>query len=128
MITVFYDGKCGLCSKEIDYYRVVAPSKVFNWQDVTETQEVLKAHGIGLSDALRLLHAVDGEGNVHIGVDAFLLIWRQLSGWRWLARLVSLPIVCSLAGLCYTLFANWRFKRLKHCQLAARRDSLSVIG
>ena len=30
MITVFYDGKCGLCSKEIKYYRRIAISGVFD--------------------------------------------------------------------------------------------------
>ena len=37
MITVFYDGKCGLCSKEINHYRKVAPSGIFSWQDITES-------------------------------------------------------------------------------------------
>ena len=28
MIEVFFDGKCGLCSKEIAYYQSIAPSGV----------------------------------------------------------------------------------------------------
>ena len=36
MITVFYDGKYGLCAREIGYYRRIAPDGVFAWQDVTE--------------------------------------------------------------------------------------------
>ena len=36
MITVFYDGKCGLCSKEINHYIKIAPEGIFNWQDITK--------------------------------------------------------------------------------------------
>ena len=28
---VFYDGKCGLCSKEINYYKKVAPKNMVGW-------------------------------------------------------------------------------------------------
>ena len=34
MITVFYDGKCNLCSKEIKYYKSIAGENVFNWFDI----------------------------------------------------------------------------------------------
>ena len=40
MITVFYDGKCGLCAREIGYYRRIAPDGVFVWQDVSESAEL----------------------------------------------------------------------------------------
>ena len=26
---VFYDGKCGLCSKEINYYKKISPDNIF---------------------------------------------------------------------------------------------------
>ena len=29
MIKVFYDGKCGLCSKEINHYRKIAGAGIF---------------------------------------------------------------------------------------------------
>lgn len=119
MITVFYDGKCGLCSKEINYYRKIAPSGIFDWQDITESAGDLNKEGISLAEGLKLLHAKDNNGKMHVGVDAFILIWRQLRHWRILAILVSLPLIKQIANLIYRVFANWRFKRLTHCQLAA---------
>ena len=121
MITVFYDGKCGLCSKEINYYRKIAPTGIFDWQDITTSADDLKKEGISLADGLKLLHAKDHNGKIHIGVDAFLLIWRQLKRWRVLAFLVGLPIIRHITNCVYLAFANWRFKRLAHCQLAARQ-------
>ncbi len=122
MITVFYDGKCGLCLKEINYYRLIAPPDIFNWQDITESTEDLKEAGITLSQGLKFLHAKDSDGNLHIGVDAFILIWRNLNRWRLLAAFVSLPVVRPVTEWAYSRFANWRFKRLVHCQLAAREE------
>ena len=122
MITVFYDGKCGLCLKEINHYRKVTPLGIFNWQDITESVEELNKHGVTFSEGLKLLHATDNIGQMHIGVDAFILIWKQLKGWRMLAFLVGLPIIRQILNIAYCTFANWRFKKLEHCQLAARQE------
>jgi predicted DCC family thiol-disulfide oxidoreductase YuxK len=122
MIIVFYDGKCGLCSKEINHYRKIAPSNIFNWQDITESADELNKEGISLSQVLRLLHAKDSRGDIHVGVDAFILIWKQLKRWRILAFLVGLPIIRHITNAAYRIFANWRFKKLEHCQLAARQE------
>ena len=123
MITVYYDGKCGLCSKEINHYRKISPTGIFNWQDITESADDLKKEGIPLSEGLKLLHAKDSSGQMHVGVDAFILIWKQLKRWRALAALVELPIIRQTADLAYKAFANWRFKRLEHCQMAAKQET-----
>lgn len=125
MITVFYDGKCGLCSKEINHYRKIAPSGIFNWQDITESEEGLRKDDISLLEGLRLLHAKDHTGQMHVGVDAFILIWKQLKRWRVLAILVGLPIIHQITNAAYHAFAKWRFKRLEHCRLAARQEKES---
>ncbi len=78
MIKVFYDGKCGLCSKEINHYRKIAPENIFEWIDITQSTKILKQENLDLEDTLRLLHAKDDDGKLHIGTDAFILIWRQL--------------------------------------------------
>lgn len=124
MITVFYDGKCGLCSKEINHYRTIAPDGIFDWQDITENADDLKKEGISLSQGLKLLHAKDAEGTLHVGVDAFILIWKQLKRWRILAAFVRLPIIRQITNMSYKLFASWRFKRLAHCQLEEKGEKL----
>ena len=124
MITVFFDGKCGLCSKEINYYRKIAPDGIFIWQDITKSADDLKANGISLSQGLKLLHTKDIDGKFYVGVDSFILIWKQLKRWRLLAIFVSLPIIKQIINFAYRIFANRRFKSLKHCQLAEKQDSL----
>jgi predicted DCC family thiol-disulfide oxidoreductase YuxK len=120
MITVFFDGKCGLCSTEINHYRKIAPDGVFDWRDITKSANDLEKRGIRLSEGLKLLHAEDNNGRIHVGVDAFVLMWKQIRRWRILALLVSLPIIRQVAIITYGAFANWRFQRLEHCQVAMK--------
>ena len=117
MITVFYDGQCGLCNKEIDHYKKISPRGIFQWRDISNSEVALRQLGIAPIDALKLLHAVDAEKQLHIGVDAFILIWVQLKRWRLLAAFVALPVVRQMVDIGYRAFARWRFKRLKYCSL-----------
>ena len=120
MITVFYDGKCGVCLKEINHYKRIAPSGIFHWQDVTINATSLEKHNVQLVDALMFLHVKDTAGRLHIGVDAFIVIWRQLRGWHILAFFVRLPLIRQIAGGIYRLFAKYRFERLAHCKIARK--------
>lgn len=122
MTRVYYDGQCGLCRREIDYYKTIAPDGLFAWIDVTRDASSLDALGVSYVQALKLLHVVDAQGRVHIGVDAFIQIWRQLAYWRVLATLAGLPLIYPLAKVAYRLFARWRFARLDHCQIALREN------
>ena len=74
MITVFYDGACGLCSKEINYYRRIAPKGVFDWQDVTVSTAALDQQGIGLTDALMQLETRKNRSQYLLSYDS-LMSW-----------------------------------------------------
>ena len=118
MNTIFFDGKCGLCSREIKYYKKIAQENKFRWLDIASDPAPLKPFKISQADGLRRLHGLDAEGRLHIGVDAFLLIWRELPYWRGLGIFVGLPGIRHFAQLAYNRFADYRFARLAHCQIA----------
>jgi predicted DCC family thiol-disulfide oxidoreductase YuxK len=111
MVTVFYDGQSGLCSREIKHYRKIAANGIFNCQDITEDVSKLETYGVSYVDGLRFLHATDQQGQLYVGVDAFILIWTQIKRWRLLADLISLPVIYHLADSVYRVFARWRFNR-----------------
>jgi len=125
MISVFFDGKCNLCSKEIHYYRRIAPKNTFNWVDITKTPGELDKFEIKLSDGLRLMHVADSRGNIFTGVDAFIIMWKQIKYWKFLGLFVSLPIVKQIANLLYQYFADWRFNRYEHCLIAQENEKRS---
>ena len=125
MISVFFDGKCNLCSKEINYYQRIAPKNTFNWVDITKTPDELDKFEIKLSDGLRLMHVADSRGNIFTGVDAFIIMWKQIKYWKFLGLFVSLPIVKQIAKLLYQFFADWRFNRYEHCLIAQENEKRS---
>jgi predicted DCC family thiol-disulfide oxidoreductase YuxK len=125
VISVFFDGKCNLCSKEINYYQRIAPKNTFNWVDITKTPGELDRFEIKLSDGLRLMHVADSRGNIFTGVDAFIIMWKQIKYWKFLGLFVSLPIVKQIANLLYQYFADWRFNRYEHCLIAQENEKRS---
>lgn len=123
MIVVYFDGQCGLCAKEIRYYQQIAPVQVFEWVDIMAEPKQITQYGVTLQDALMALHVQDHLGQWHKGLQAFQVIWRELPRWRWLAFITALPVLSSCLNVCYRVFAAWRFKRSKHCQLINNKES-----
>ena len=118
MITVFYDGKCGLCSREIGHYMKISPPTTFIWRDIANEPKHLKNISVSQSDALRRLHVSDQAGTIYVGIDAFIAIWKKLPKWRLLALICAMPAVRSIVSLLYNKFADWKFSRSAHCQLS----------
>ena len=121
VITVYFDGKCSSCSEEIQAYKNLAPSKTFLWKDVANDPSLIEQSGINLEDALRRLHVRDKNGNLHIGVSAFILIWQHLPRLKWqtYAYLLKLPVLFHVATFGYNKMSDYRFSRLSHCQVVA---------
>ena len=117
---VLFDGKCGLCNKEIRYYQSIAPKEKFKWVDITVPKNLARYPSIDLRNALMNLHVIEGE-NVKSGVDAFIAIWSDLGYFKLLGLFVRLPIIYQFACIFYRLFANYRFKNLSHCQIADKQ-------
>ena len=120
MLTVYYDGKCGLCRREIEYYQRIAPPDRFLGQDIANDPTSLADLNVSQADALRRLHARDAAGTVYVGVAAFIAIWQGLNYWKYLALIFKLPFLKTIASVAYDRAADYRFSRLTHCQLASR--------
>lgn len=118
MITVFYDGKCGLCSKEIGHYMTISPPKTFIWRDIANEPQHLKKISVSQRDALKRLHVTDNNGNMHVGIDAFIAIWRNLPRWRLLAFVCGISGIRFILGKLYNVFADWKFARSTHCKMS----------
>ncbi len=112
MIKVFYDGSCGLCSKEIAYYMKIAPSGRFDWINLATTPAPFTQLGYTLTEGFRLMHVQDDQGHMAIAVDAFAVLWRGLGGfWNVPAIIIKWPLIYPLAKRMYTIFAKRRFKK-----------------
>lgn len=111
---LFYDGACPLCRKEIDHYKRLDRKRDINWIDISTDSETLKNFSLDYITAMKHIHGVTEQSKVVRGVAAFVLVWRKLPYYRWLAAFVSNLHLVSLLDRVYFGFANWRFKR--RCQ------------
>lgn len=115
MLTVFYDGRCGLCDREIAFYRRHARPGAVRWLNLWEQPPELAAAGLTPARCLQQLHVLDERQQVHTGVNAFVVLWRTVPRLAWLARLAQLPPVRWLLALGYRLFLCW-YRRQPHVQ------------
>ena len=117
-IKVYFDGNCGLCSKEINYYNKIDKKNIFEWVNIYTHDTDLKKLGITKSEALMELHALDVNGKMYKGVDSFILIWKNLSFfWSILGILVSFYPIYLTAKFAYRKFAIQRFNKLGYCDI-----------
>ena len=109
--TVFYDGQCPLCSREINHYRRLRGADRLVWVDITRDDEMLRTHGLQKETAMASFHVRDAAGNWHTGARAFIELWCHLPGYHWLSRsLRALRLVPAL-DWAYNRFARWRLQR-----------------
>ncbi len=120
MIKVFYDGKCGLCRREIAYYKKRDTQSLIDWIDVMEDRKILQQHQISEATALKHMHALMEDGQLVKGMDAFIAIWQRIPGWQWAASTANVKPIKILLDLVYEVFAYVRFKSYRHCRIAGR--------
>ncbi len=76
------------------------------WVDMTQAPGALAGDGLALDDVRRHIYARDETGRLHRGTEAFALMWSNTPGRRWLARVITLPVLRWLARLVYDWFAD----------------------
>jgi len=103
-LTLFYDGACPLCRREVAFYRRLDRDGRIDWADISEDARPLLGSGIGRRQALRRIYARTADGRLLSGARAFVALWRELPGFRLAAPLLALPpLIWGLEGL-YRLF------------------------
>ena len=88
-LTVFYDGACPLCRREIGFLRRGGISNGVDWQDVSENPSDTVAEGLTRSDALARFHVRTGDGELLAGAAAFVALWSRHPKFGRLARALS---------------------------------------
>ena len=116
MITVYFDGNCGLCNKEINFYRKITKSNpsLFNWANLHEP-EILRGESFTKTEAMEILHVKGSDNQIYKGVYAFIVIWKNIKYMKWLCYLSSIPPITFILKVLYRLFCLWRSKQIKTC-------------
>lgn len=109
--TMYYDGGCPLCRREVDHYRRLDRTGRVRWLDISRDASELDSLGVPLGEAMARLHVRDRSGRLVSGAWAFAAVWDELPYYRWLARVVRGLQLLPLMDFAYRHFADWRFRR-----------------
>ncbi|MEO0399790.1 MAG: DUF393 domain-containing protein [Pseudomonadota bacterium] len=104
-LTVYYDGSCPLCRREIDYYRARAEDVEF--LDVSTTCSVL-GDDLNCDEALRRFHVRDAAGTLFSGAGAFAQLWLRTPSLRWAGAIFSRQPFRAVADVAYHAFLTVR--------------------
>ncbi len=108
-ITIFYDGACGICRKEMERYRAKDKNGRLSFVDVNRQGFDAQLEGLDPQKALDYIHARDAKGKIVRGAEAFIWIWLAC-GYKVLPLLARLPLIKQAARVFYKLFARYRYK------------------
>lgn len=102
---VFYNSACPVCDWGIENQRKITHIPVL-WHDLHSDNSLCNALNVEIRTARKYLHVLTADGQLHVGIDAFIVLWRAVPSQAWLARLFSYWPVHRPAKLAYSLFAN----------------------
>jgi predicted DCC family thiol-disulfide oxidoreductase YuxK len=104
--TVYYDGACPVCAREIAHYRTRPGAEALAFVDVSAGGD--PAPDLSREAALARMHVRRADGTLASGAAAFATLWQALPGWRWLGRFAALPGVAQVLELGYRGFLGTR--------------------
>ncbi len=136
-LSVYYDGLCQLCSREIDHYRKARGAEQLRFIDITAVDFQAEKEGLDPQRVHRVMHVKSAEGQIYTEVEAFVQIWKVLPGYSWMARAVESPLIRPIANLGYQGFARvrpWLPKKKAdcsaspYCETGAQQASAGSVG
>ncbi len=106
-ITVFYDGACPLCRREIALMRSLPDADAIEWNDVS-SEQVSVPNGRTRSQLLERFHVRLANGRLVSGARAFAEMWSALPRLRWLGRVAQHPMMLPILEGAYRVFLRVR--------------------
>ena len=101
-IKVFYDGKCNICKREINFYSKIDKDKNFDWINIHNNKKKIKNTGVSKKELLSILHIQNEKGTIIKGVDAFAIMWSKFQYLK--------PLSFALKFKPINIFANFLYK------------------
>jgi len=87
--TVYYDGACPLCRREIAFFRRRALPGAVRFEDVSAWAPDTEKDGLDRGRAMRRFHVSLPDGNMVSGARGFAALWRVTPGLRLIGRVAE---------------------------------------
>jgi predicted DCC family thiol-disulfide oxidoreductase YuxK len=106
-LTLFYDGLCPVCSREIAWLRRKNKHGWLEFQDINNADFDPAVYGKTLAELMAELHGVYPDGRIIKGMDVFRAAYSEVGlGW-WLLP-TGWPLLKPLFDRLYRLFSKYR--------------------
>jgi predicted DCC family thiol-disulfide oxidoreductase YuxK len=106
--TVYFDGACPICRREIAHYRTREGAADISWVDVVASGPVELGTDLDRDAALARLHVRREDGSLVSGAEAFATIWARLPAYAWLGRIAAWRPVLFMLEVGYRAFLGAR--------------------
>jgi predicted DCC family thiol-disulfide oxidoreductase YuxK len=110
ILTVFFDGSCPICTKEIDFYRRRNGAEFISWVDVSNKNAEIASTDRSRQQLLSRFHVMRSDGTLISGGQAFAELWASLPGFILVGKIFQLPGFNYIADVGYDFFLILRPK------------------
>lgn len=107
--TIFYDGLCPLCDKEMSQLKKYNTAQQLQFVDITQDDFAQRYPNLDFHALNERIHGMQEDGSMLIGLDATYEAW-SLVGKGWLYAPLRWPIIRFFADKAYLMFARNRYK------------------
>ncbi|GJL63758.1 MAG: thiol-disulfide oxidoreductase [Nitrospirales bacterium] len=108
-LTVYYDGDCPICRREISLIKMLNRKERLQFVDFSKSSYDEADHGLSSCNLARVIHARWSDGTIIHGVDVFRETWEAI-GLGILARLSRQSIINQWLVRAYAWFAKNRLR------------------
>ena len=109
-LTVLFDGSCNLCRASATRVQRFDRANRIEFLDVNDPGALQRFPQVNREEALRWMQAVDSNGKVFSGSDAWVRIGALLPGWKLVAWILLIPGIHWIAGKVYGWIARNRYR------------------
>jgi predicted DCC family thiol-disulfide oxidoreductase YuxK len=109
-LTVLFDGSCNLCRASAERVRRFDRANRIEFLDVNDPAALQRFPQVNREEARIWMQAVDSNGKVFCGSDAWARIGSRLPGWKVVAWILLVPGIRWFAGKIYAWIARNRYR------------------
>jgi predicted DCC family thiol-disulfide oxidoreductase YuxK len=109
-LTVLFDGSCSLCRASANRVRRLDSRGRIELLDLHDPSATQRFPQINREEAMKWMQAVDPQGRISSGADAWARIGALLPGWSLLAWILLVPGIRWLVAKIYAWIARNRYR------------------
>jgi len=106
-LTLFYDGNCILCFREVKHYLKLDKKGLLRPVDIASDLFDAEEFGLDVKEININMHAKDESGNVFVGVDTFAEIWKRIPYYNKASFILESRKLRPALNIGYKVFAHY---------------------